>query len=67
MKVFLAGTLVAMGLLGCTNRDTYDSLQGAREQECRQIADASERDQCFDNARTSYDKFEQRRNESRNN
>lgn len=67
MKELGISLLVASGLLGCTNQQAYNSMEGAREHECRQIADANERDLCFANARKPYDKYEQERNESRSN
>ncbi len=66
MKGMLVMTVGFFVLGGCSNQQAYNSLQGARENECRQIADATERDSCFENARKSYDKYEQQRKESRN-
>lgn len=67
MKNFLTAISIAAVLSGCTNQGTYNSLQGARENECRQIVDTRARDQCFDDARKPYGKYEQERNESRKN
>lgn len=50
----------------CSNQQAYNSLQGARENECQKIVDATQRNQCFDNAHKPYDQFEQQRSESRN-
>lgn len=57
-----AGALI---FIACSNEQVYNSLQGARENECPKIVDAAQRSQCFDNARTSYDKYEQQRNDAR--
>jgi hypothetical protein len=64
MKGLTLGVLTGLLLSGCTNQQLYSSMEGARENECRQIADPNERDLCFDNARKSYDKYEQQRKES---
>jgi len=66
MKGLFVIALGFFALVGCSNQQAYNSLQGARENECRQIADANERDSCFENARKSYDQYEQQRKESRN-
>ncbi len=60
MKPFLLiATLLA--LTACTNRQAYDSLQGARQQECGKIVDANERARCYGVASQPYDRYEQER------
>jgi hypothetical protein len=61
----LTVVFVAQVISACTGEQTYNSLQGARENECRAIPDAVQRDQCYAEACKSYDKFNQERNESR--
>lgn len=64
----LIGVLAVAALLNaCSNKEVYNSLQGAKENECRQIVDADARTRCFDNARTSYDNYKQQREESSKN
>lgn len=54
----------AQGLFACSGEQVYNSLQGARENECQQIVDATQRNQCLENAHKSYDKYDRQRNES---
>ena len=62
-----AAILLSMQIVSaCSNQQAYNSLQGARENECLKVVDAAQRNQCVDNAHKPYDKFEQQRNESRN-
>lgn len=50
----------------CSNEQMYNSMQGARENECVKIIDAEKRAQCMNDAHKPYNQFEQQRNESRN-
>lgn len=59
--IIIAAALAALATAGCTNREVYDSLQGAREDQCRKIADADARQRCYDDAHKSYDKYERER------
>lgn len=68
MRTLIRGMMIVAGVqtLGaCSNAEVYNSLQGAREQECQQIVDALQRNQCLDNAHKSHEQFERERNESR--
>lgn len=49
----------------CSNQQVYNALQGARENECVKIVDATKRAQCMNDAHKPYNQFEQQRNESR--
>ena len=58
--------VIGVQILGaCSNAEVYNSMQGAREQECQHIVDAAQRNQCLDSAHMSHDRYEQQRNESR--
>jgi hypothetical protein len=57
--VLLTSSLFA--LTGCSNRQVYDSLQGAKQNECNKIADNNERQRCFDDAGKSYDRYQRER------
>lgn len=68
MKVLIIGTAAAIALLtGCSNKEVYNSMQGAKENECQKIIDAGERARCLDNAHQSYDKYRQQREDSSKN
>lgn len=59
MMVSLAPALLALS--GCSNRQVYDSLQGAKQNECSKVVDNSERQRCFDDANKSYDRYRRER------
>jgi len=62
--VLLASSLFSSSLFlitGCSNREVYDSLQGAKQNECNKIADNSARQRCFDDAGKSYDRYQRER------
>ena len=59
--IFILAALLA--LCGCSDRQVYDSLQGAKQNDCNKIADNNERERCFAAANQSYDRYEQERNE----
>ncbi|HSB95765.1 MAG TPA: hypothetical protein VLC91_04930 [Spongiibacteraceae bacterium] len=48
-------------IMGCSNREVYDSLQGAKQNECNKIVDNNERQRCFDDAGKSYDRYRRER------
>jgi hypothetical protein len=52
---------VLLALAGCSNREVYDSLQGARADRCRQVADGDARQRCYDDAYKSYEKYQRER------
>ena len=58
--LFIAALLA---LTACSNRQAYDSLQGARQQECSKIADNGERERCYQNANKPHDRYEQERSQ----
>ena len=63
MKGLILGISIALMLIGCTNRQVYNAMQGARESQCRKIADGQKRDVCFESAREPYDNYERQRRE----
>lgn len=67
MKKFITFAAIAMCLAGCSNEQIYHSLSGAKENECQKIVDANERARCLDAAKESYEKYQQRREESQKN
>lgn len=56
---FLIAALLSV--TACTHREVYDSLQGARADECSKIPDADSRQRCFEQANRSYDQYERER------
>jgi hypothetical protein len=48
-------------LAGCSNREVYDSMQGAKQNECNKIVDNNERQRCFEDANKSYDRYQRER------
>lgn len=46
---------------GCSNREVYDSLQGAKQNECNKVVDNNERQRCFEDANKSYDRYQRER------
>ena len=53
-------TLIAalLALSGCSDRQVYNSLKGAREYECGQIREITKRENCYVAARQSYNRYE---------
>jgi hypothetical protein len=58
---FILFTTALLALTACSNREVYDSLQGARQQECGKIIDDSARQRCFSEAGKSHDRYEKER------
>jgi hypothetical protein len=65
MKTTLVAALALLVLVpvlaGCSQRQLYLSAQGLKEQECRKLSDASERQRCLDSAATDYDDYQRQR------
>jgi hypothetical protein len=60
MKSFLL-IVPLLTLTACSNREVYDSLQGARQNECGKIVDDNTRQQCYSDAGKSHDHYEKDR------
>jgi hypothetical protein len=58
---FLSFLAILLALTACTNREVYDSLQGARQNECSKIVDDGARQQCYSDAGKSHDRYEKER------
>ncbi len=58
------GLVAAALLAGCSHEQMYNSMQGAKENECQKIIDASERARCLDNAHMPYQQYRQQRDDS---
>jgi hypothetical protein len=57
--LFIAAVLLTLN--GCSNREVYNSLQGAKQNECNKIVDNNERQRCFENANKNYDRYQQQK------
>lgn len=67
MKKLFVFVTTLICLAACSNEQIYNSLSGAKENECQKIVDANERARCLDAAKESYEKYQQRREESQKN
>jgi hypothetical protein len=57
---------LAATLHGCSNREVYNSLQGAKQNECNKIVDDNQRQRCFEDANRNYDRYQRERDATSN-
>jgi hypothetical protein len=57
---------LATALNGCSNREVYNSLQGAKQNECNKIVDDNQRRHCFEEANRNYDRYQREQNATPN-
>lgn len=63
LRLIITGFIVAT-LGACSMQQGYYSLRAAQREQCGRIADSHRRDRCYQDANTSYNKYEHERKES---
>jgi hypothetical protein len=65
-SILLVAAVTLFSLTGCSNREVYNSLQGAKQNECNKIVDDNQRQHCFEEANRNYDRYQREQNATPN-
>jgi len=59
MRIFwlVVGSLVLLGLGGCSSRQLYESGQSWQRNQCNQIFDSLERSRCLESTSSSFEEY----------